>query len=325
MEFDTLSDALAQELSQTDLRRLAQAQKELTALYQQQPPRLTHLQRQAYLATRMPATFAAISSVLRAVAQRIPSLQIRSLLDLGAGPGSAAWAACELIPSLERIQMIERDEGFIEIGKRLAQKSSFPALQQAHWKLGNLPQTELPASFQVILLSYSIGELPSTELLSFAEACWKAAQELLIIIEPGTPAGFERIRAIRSQILRQGAYPVAPCPHALECPVQGTNWCHFSQRLDRSRIHRQLKEGALGYEDEKFSYIVFSKAPVDMENISRVVRHPLIRPGHIQFSLCTPTGKWEEKIVTKKSGLFYKQAKKCHWGDLYRNPELNLE
>src|SRR5262245_3141425 len=47
----------------------------------------------AYLATRLPATYAAISASLTAAAEMRPDFAPRSLLDAGAGPGSALWAA----------------------------------------------------------------------------------------------------------------------------------------------------------------------------------------------------------------------------------------
>ena len=313
-----LHEALAHELEGADLRRLAEARKELTDLYRDRPPRLGPAHRQAYLATRMPATFAAISAVLRAISARIPTVPIQSLLDLGAGPGTSAWAACDLFPSLEKLHLIEREEGFIETGRRLAQHSSSPTLRSAEWQRGDLLRTELPTGFQMVLLSYSIGELPHHELLPFAEKCWQTTQELLVIIEPGTPAGFERVRAIRAHLIALGAHPIAPCPHSVACPMQGSDWCHFSQRLERTRLHRLLKEGELGYEDEKFSYIALSKNPPQTTAAARIVRHPMIRPGCVQFTLCTPSGQIQQTTLTKKSSENYKKAKKCQWGDVYR-------
>ncbi len=312
-----LHEALAYELEDADLRRLAEARRELTDLYRDRPPRLSPAHRQAYLATRMPATFAAIQAVLHAISERIPSATIESLLDLGAGPGTAAWAACDLFPSLKKLHLVEREEGFIEIGRRLAQCSSSSALRSAEWQCGDLLRVELPTEFQMVLLSYSIGELPSHELLPFAETCWRAAQKLLVIIEPGTPAGFERIRAIRAHLITLNAHPIAPCPHSVACPMQDGNWCHFSQRLERTRLHRLLKDGERGYEDEKFSYIAVSKKPPQKKVNARIVRHPTIRPGCVQFTLCTHAGQLEQKTLTKKSSENYKEAKKWRWGDCF--------
>src|SRR5262245_30651775 len=53
---------------------------------------------QAYLATRLPATYAAIHASLAALAKIRPGFQPQSLLDVGAGPGTALWAVAERWP-----------------------------------------------------------------------------------------------------------------------------------------------------------------------------------------------------------------------------------
>ena len=39
------------------------------------------------------------------------------------------------------------------------------------------------------------------------------------------------------------------------------DWCHFTQRLPRSRAHKQIKGAELPFEDEKFSYVALTRAP----------------------------------------------------------------
>jgi hypothetical protein len=35
----------------------------------------------------------------------------------------------------------------------------------------------------------------------------------------------------RDVVIRGGATVIAPCPHALTCPMPNTSWCHFKQRI----------------------------------------------------------------------------------------------
>ena len=49
----------------------------------------------AYALARMPATYAAITASLNALSEIRPDFAPQNLLDVGAGPGTAAWAAAE--------------------------------------------------------------------------------------------------------------------------------------------------------------------------------------------------------------------------------------
>ena len=96
----------------------------------------------------------------------------------------------------------------------------------------------------------------------------------LVLVEPGTPNGSRLIRRARQRVLdserdaaarrvsgsKKGsgkgpsgdldsfgdldvidAHVVAPCQHDRACPMDGLpTWCHFSQRVRRSEMHRQM-------------------------------------------------------------------------------------
>ena len=49
----------------------------------------------AYAAARMPGCYAAVARVLDELRLRLPDFTPRSMLDFGAGPGTAIWAARE--------------------------------------------------------------------------------------------------------------------------------------------------------------------------------------------------------------------------------------
>ena len=54
----------------------------------------------AYALARMPATYAAVTASLNALAGIAPDFAPTSLLDVGAGPGTASWAAAEAFSTL---------------------------------------------------------------------------------------------------------------------------------------------------------------------------------------------------------------------------------
>src|ERR1700730_4280241 len=54
----------------------------------------------AYALARMPATYAAVTASLNPLRVARPDFAPQNLLDVGAGPGTAAWAAVQAFPSL---------------------------------------------------------------------------------------------------------------------------------------------------------------------------------------------------------------------------------
>ncbi len=318
---EKLQEAIALEAEKYHWHDILQAREELTERYQQtlSKPKTfmaTDAERCAYIIARMPATYAVLHSILDELQRRIQLndlSSIESLLDLGAGPGTALWAACSAFPTLVDATLIEKDSSLIALGKRLASAGESEPLQRAKWTSQNMEQLRVAELHDLVVLSYSAGELPPASLSPLINAAWQLTKQFLVIVEPGTPAGFANIRTMRSQLIELGANVVAPCPHALACPMPEGDWCHFSKRIERSSLHRRLKGGALGHEDEKYSYIVVSKTPCSQTE-SRILRHPIKRSGHVILSLCTKEGLMQ-KTISKRSPEIYKQARKSEWGD----------
>lgn len=253
----------------------------------------------AYIAMRLPGTLAAISSVLK----RIPNADsLKTLLDLGAGPGTGLLAAHAVLPGLRAATLVEADPQFIALGKTLV-----PEL--ANWQQNALPCPLKP--HDLVLMSYSLGEMPNPG--EIVKAAWAATQKFLVLIEPGTPKGYELIMTMRDTLLAEGAYMVAPCPNALPCPMSHGDWCHFPARVERSKLHMQLKGGTLGYEDEKFSYLIMAKQASALPR-ARIISNPAHHKGHMESRVCTD-GTIADIVISKRDGEAYKRAKKSRWGD----------
>src|SRR3954447_10295301 len=60
----------------------------------------------AYALARMPATYAAVVASLNALGEIRPDFAPASLLDIGAGPGTASWAVAEAFPSLQNFVLL---------------------------------------------------------------------------------------------------------------------------------------------------------------------------------------------------------------------------
>ncbi len=316
---NSLRLALSHELANVSQKQVAEAASNLSLRYRGRQPTNkgsflhSYADVQAYAAVRLPATFAALYAVLSTVRARKPTWQPRTMLDAGAGPGTAMWAASELWTELEQVILLEREEAMIAFGKQLSTHARSHALQHAHWQKVDLLSQWSNAPCDLVITSYVLGELDTTKHAAYIAKLWSITKDTLVIIEPGTPVGFSHIRIARQQLIAAGAYILAPCPHALACPMAGDDWCHFAQRITRTQLHRSVKQADLSYEDEKFSYIAVSRTPgTPIE--SRVIRHPQIRPGHIHLELCTPEGL-KNAVVTRKDKAAFRQARDLHWGD----------
>ncbi|MDA8346984.1 MAG: rRNA methyltransferase [Thermaerobacter sp.] len=313
-----LRAALESELSSLPAKRLSTAAMELSHRYREaSPAKGAPLVRSredvaAYAAVRLPATFAAVYAALRQAKGRLPSLEPRTLLDAGAGPGTAMWAAAALWPSLAEVTLLERDADMIHVGRRLAAHSRSAALQQAEWVPTNLAKAWETKAHDLVTAAYVLGELPQGSQEMLVHTLWEKTQSLLVLVEPGTPAGFSRIRTARDQLLAAGAKTIAPCPHDAACPLSGTDWCHFAQRVERSSLHRLVKAGVLSYEDEKFSFVAVSRLdPVPIHG--RVIRHPQVRGGHVRLEVCAPQGL-QSTVITRKDRDLFRKARDLIWG-----------
>lgn len=260
----------------------------------------------AYLAYRAPATYAAAAAVFRQVALQRPGWEPRSLLDAGAGPGAATWAALAQWPSLAELTLVEVEPAMIAAGREL--------LPGASWREGDVSSARGPAD--LVVASYVLGELD--DVPRSALALWEQAADTVAFVEPGTPDGYRRVLAARAAVLGAGGHTVAPCPHDRPCPLPSDDWCHFAVRLPRSKLHRRAKGVELGYEDEKLSYAVLSREPVEAAS-ARIIRQPQVRSGHVNLVTCEPDGI-HQRTVSRKAGLRYKEARSAAWGDAFDCP-----
>ena len=304
---------LTRSVSGSELKR---ASERLSSAYRRENTArfTTRADRIAYLAVRMPATYAAVCSVFAETAMRLPDWTPASILDVGAGPGTSLWAAVDTFSSLAHLTAFEQDSEMVQLGTEMARLSLHDGLRQSNWRVGDIRQSRDLPEFDLIVASYVVGELAVGVRTQLISMLWRSCRGALVLLEPGTRKGFATLLAIRDQLLDAGAMLAAPCPHHKTCPMHATgDWCHFAARVERTAVHRRLKEGDLGHEDEKFSYLVASRIPPS-EAEARIVRHPMRYSGHVKLELCTKAGTLEGKTVTRSHKENYRQAKKVDWG-----------
>ena len=316
----------------------------------------------AYLTARLPATYAAMAAALDAVKKRAPRFAPKRVLDAGAGPGTASWAAGEIWPELESITMLDSNPHLLAAARTLARASPHPSLSTAHFISADLtapiaassaPTFLLPSPlegsradqrqrscrrperaralrssawraeggsgstwhYDLILAGYAFAELPADTRDRALANLWNSCRGVLVIVEPGTPVGFATVLACRTALLAAGARLVAPCPAAYPCPILPPDWCHFAERLPRSRAHMRAKAAHVPFEDEKFSYVAVAREGIELGPIeARIIARPHASKPGIRLRLCTEA-RIVERTVLKRDKQAYKSVARKTWGD----------
>lgn len=300
--------------------QLSQAARGLSERYRNstgQGKRLLQGEREAlaYAIARMPATYGA---VCRSLELALPCYggEVRSVLDVGAGTGAGSWAAQALLPLRAQYTCLEREPAMTALGRALMAEQE--ELAQACWLQRDVNNGLDGRQADLVLAAYMLGELAQADRERAVEALWDAARGMLLLVEPGTPAGFAGLRRAREQLLALGAQIAAPCPHGKLCPMAEEDWCHFTVRVTRSRLHRLCKGGEAPFEDEKFAFLAVCRSEARPAE-ARILRHPQKAAGHIGLTLCGAQGIGN-CTVTKKQGAAFKQARKAEAGEAFCVP-----
>jgi len=266
----------------------------------------------AYLATRLPATYAAVRASLDALTEARPDFQPKSLLDIGAGPGTMLWATSDAWPDLERAVLVEASAAVRKVGQSLAADA---IAARADWIAGDATiDLDGVAPADLVSVAYVLDEIVPASLPKLVDRLWRLSADTLLIVEPGTPAGWQRILAARAQLVEAGAHVSAPCPHEAPCPLAPPDWCHFARRVARSRLHRLVKEADVPWEDEKFIYLAASRHPAPARP-ARIIAPPKTGSGKVVLKLCEPDGHAGERLFSKRDGEVFKAARRADWGD----------
>ncbi|ORZ39526.1 mitochondrial small ribosomal subunit Rsm22-domain-containing protein [Catenaria anguillulae PL171] len=289
----------------------------------------------AYLAARFPACFTGIKRVLGEAVSKMGDTSPMSVLDVGTGPGTAVWALRAVEDEMAgdadkvvraKVTAVDVNQNMLSVAKQLASAGNM----QGNVEWVEYMPASLSASYDMSIAAYSM---------------WRLTDNMLVLVDRGTPHGYQRMLEARdwfisqSNAAKQGdpkATILAPCPHMAKCPLAGNgrDWCHFSQRMERPTetvriLSRQLsrsthKHAKSNLEDVKFSYLIIQKqsavvapeSPLASSTWPRVLSVPLKRGGHVLVDVCTPRGTADRMIVTKSLGKdTYKAARKLGWGD----------
>lgn len=316
-----VSQALGDKLEGISRKELAACAERLSATYRAQGGSAvirTEMDALAYALVRMPATYAAVRHALGQAAERCPEFAPTSLLDVGAGPGTASWAAAETWPTLAQMTLIDQNRALLDVSRTIARECGSTRV--------DVTEGSIPAALQdvaradVVVASYALAEFAVNAISDVLAKLWPLAGEMLVLVDPGTPEGFRRMLVCRDWLLTAGAHVLAPCTHAGACPLRAAErWCHFNQRLSRSRDHQLVKSAGVNYEDEKLCYLVAVRSAPAKSAKRRILATPRVNKGEVLLSLCAPD-EVEQMAIPRAQKDVYKAARRCDWGDAVEFP-----
>ncbi len=265
----------------------------------------------AYALVRMPATYAASVRAFDLVAAQAPDFAPSTCLDLGSGTGSATLAASAVWPMLKAATLVEPNPALSALaGESMGRTATATTVVAADVRQ---PLSAIDAA-DLVVMSYVLAEQPERDVAALVMRIAALALGMIIVVEPGTPAGYARILTARAALAAAGFDILAPCPHASACPLGAGDWCHFSVRLQRSAAHLALKDADVPFEDERFGFVAATRPGLGSRASARLIRAPDIEKGFADLALCTSDGL-QTRRVRRRDKADYKRAKSLVWGD----------
>lgn len=205
----------------------------------------------AFLRNRLRSNYAITKRVLEETQSLLgKKWRPKRVIDMGIGVGCASAAALEAFEDdIEWIHgvdpsrcMRECSKSFLEeIMQEMTTKSNSQErrVNPPRLTLGGSIATETSSStFDLALMTYTATELPQVaSTLAAAAILWQklSPDGIFILIEPGTPDGFNTIRAVRNMLLDccppedanenedavlDQCHIIAPCTHNGKCPME---------------------------------------------------------------------------------------------------------
>lgn len=306
-----------------------------------------------YLATRLPANYACLKTVMNEIKDFNPDFVPRTVLDFGSGMGSTIWAVSETwnncVSEFMNIEISKEQQYLCEYllrdGKHFGE--SVPGVFHRQY----LPSST-KSKYDIVVAAFSMLELPTRDMrANVIENLWNKTNEFLVLIERGNRGGFATINEARHFILDMAGHDVtkrinmttetrpifkqtipqahvfAPCPHEFACPRATMTKKKFFD-ICAFKVHfepLEFGEKRQAIIREYFSYVVLRKGPHPSYlsddcpiRAARIVEKRKRSAAQVTHKLCCPNGNLSETTITKKKygAPTYNLAKISNWGDL---------
>lgn len=290
----------------------------------------------AYLSLRTTSTYAQLYGAMQHILELLPSFKPVSILDIGSGPGTAVWAASEIWPTIRNVVCLEKNKYFCSIGKQILRKC-YPQIASVQWQNIDLlvSKPELDRQFDFVTIGSVLNEMPSHEQKNILEFAHSRSAVVLLVVEPGTPYGFEVIKQASHTLQKSGSKVLAPFIEN-SIVVSDDEPVAFAQKVVRPEYLKRIRqeqrkinnaEGkrilpASDWEEAKYTYVATSTISPELSPWARVIAKPEIGKAHIFLKLLTKD-KIKNIKIYKRDKLGYRMAKKLRWGDTLPYPLIS--
>ena len=242
--------------------------------------------------------------------RHIPDLgAIESVLDVGAGPGTASLAFLstlytKAICTNPSIMLLDHSQSFLNLAKYLLKNwseytGSTPRIRTIltdlkSRKIPNIPQSDL------VIFSNIITELPSNEAISVIQRWGRKLMKpagRLLIMEPSTMKESRMAILLRNTLIQNGWFLEGPCPGDYPCPALNNprDWCHCRLAWNEPALLQRIDDMAgLKKNVLNFTYFVFTSVS-NGSNIRKDASHYLA-----VSDLLESKGKWELWLCGRK-------------------------
>jgi ribosomal protein RSM22 (predicted rRNA methylase) len=284
----------------------------------------------AYLGLRVPSTYAQIYSALLQIRELLPAWKPKSLLDLGSGPGTGLWAAKTVWPSIATATSIDREEHFQSIGKEIIENTAFSV--DVSWQNQNLMRSlenRISSTYDLVIIANVLNELTAPKRERLLKQAYAHCKGIMIIIEPGTPSGFQIIQTTAKDFSGNNSLIA---PYVANSFVQSDEyWIHFSQKFIRPEFQRRLRQQmrnsplmASDWEEAKYSYVAVGKISPKEEFWGRCIGSVTKQKGFLEVPILTQNEILHARIM-KRHKKEYAFAKDLGWGQIItQSSYLNL-
>lgn len=180
-----------------------------------------------YLAARLAPNYAAAYTVFNEIKKSDPTFVPKTVLDFGSGIGSSMYAANQVWPaSINEHFNCDSSKAMNDVSRLVMQggneqqpllypgvfyRQFLPAsvMVRIEWIIHLIIVNLFQIKYDMVVSSYTLMELPNQRSrVQVIENLWNKTQDLLVLIETGSPEGFATILEARNLILTLNGYDV---------------------------------------------------------------------------------------------------------------------